>query len=557
MSSKQTFLRAMKLAKQGQGLPLPPGGAPAEPKIRPRFANPRRETLVFVSLAAENAGFQGNVCKVGPAFKGLKRLATEQRLSVIFKLPGIDSWMQAAAKVVWVSSSGQDCGLELVNIAEESRRLVENWLALRGQASRPGANPGSQPAQAVAASTSPGFETDSYQIVLPVEAIEIVPQPQPQGQASPPVAAQASAGITARRVAASMPKGAPGFRPAAPLSVPAAVASDRAQMEVLQQKGLKIDRKTARMFGLALTGFAAIPFLAGVVLGRLRSVPPPRPAIVQRVVSSAPLAVSQPPVMATQNSVEALPAKTGIAPAPVRTSPFEMPTQRANSLKKPEAPQLRRAPNVAAGAASHPDATRPTRAQQFIHPAAPSAPVPAVAETRPAAPPVAVQIEPRPIPPSNSISAHTTAPATPPAAAAAPPLPTAAAAVISETLTGSIEVIPDLYPSIRVAAQSKTKPSGPAALTIGRLISRIEPVYPSDALSQRISGTVKLHVVQGLDGRIETATVTEGPTQLGNAALQAIKQWRYEPTLLGTAPVETEEDITVIFRIATSSRSGS
>ena len=106
-------------------------------------------------------------------------------------------------------------------------------------------------------------------------------------------------------------------------------------------------------------------------------------------------------------------------------------------------------------------------------------------------------------------------------------------------------------------AQSKTKPSGPAALSIGRLISKIEPIYPPDALRQRISGTVKLHVVLGVDGRVETATVTDGPPQLSNAALQAIKQWRYEPTLLGTAPVGAEEDITMIFRIAVSTHSGS
>jgi TonB family protein len=136
------------------------------------------------------------------------------------------------------------------------------------------------------------------------------------------------------------------------------------------------------------------------------------------------------------------------------------------------------------------------------------------------------------------------------------PVPAAATASNSETLTGSIEIIPDLYPSIRMPAQSKTKPSGPAALAIGRLISKAEPIYPPDALRQRISGTVKLHVVVGVDGRVESATVTEGLMQLSNNALQAVKQWRYEPTLLGTAPVEAEEDITMIFRIAASSRSG-
>jgi TonB family protein len=141
-----------------------------------------------------------------------------------------------------------------------------------------------------------------------------------------------------------------------------------------------------------------------------------------------------------------------------------------------------------------------------------------------------------------------------PAAAETTPAPTATTAVNLETPTGTIEIIPDLYPSIRMPAQTKTKPSAPAALTIGRLISKTEPVYPPDALRQRISGTVKVHVVRGEDGRVETATATDGPSLLSNAAMQTVKQWRYEPTFLGTTPVGAEEEITMIFRIAGSTR---
>jgi len=73
-----------------------------------------------------------------------------------------------------------------------------------------------------------------------------------------------------------------------------------------------------------------------------------------------------------------------------------------------------------------------------------------------------------------------------------------------------------------------------------------------DALRQRISGTVKLHVVLGIDGRVETALVVDGPVQLREATLHAVEQWRYEPTFLGRAPVESEEDFTLVFRITTS-----
>jgi hypothetical protein len=41
---------------------------------------------------------------------------------------------------------------------------------------------------------------------------------------------------------------------------------------------------------------------------------------------------------------------------------------------------------------------------------------------------------------------------------------------------------------------------------------------------------------------------------LRNAALQAVQQWRYQPTLLGSTPVEAEEDVTIVFRMTNASR---
>jgi protein TonB len=125
-----------------------------------------------------------------------------------------------------------------------------------------------------------------------------------------------------------------------------------------------------------------------------------------------------------------------------------------------------------------------------------------------------------------------------------------------ETPTGSVEIIADPYPSIHAPAEPNARASRPAAFSIGTLVSKVEPVYPPEALRQRVAGTVKLHIVRGVDGQVETATVTDGPTPLRNAALQAVQQWRYQPTLLGSTPVEAEEDVTLIFRIAAPSHPG-
>jgi protein TonB len=115
---------------------------------------------------------------------------------------------------------------------------------------------------------------------------------------------------------------------------------------------------------------------------------------------------------------------------------------------------------------------------------------------------------------------------------------------------GSIEIIPDPYPSIRVPAESKARLSRPGtSLQIGRLVSKAEPVYPPEALRQRMAGTVKVHVVIGANGAVEKAEPLNGPALLEEAALRAVQQWRYEPTMLGSAAIEVEEDIAVVFRI--------
>jgi TonB family protein len=116
--------------------------------------------------------------------------------------------------------------------------------------------------------------------------------------------------------------------------------------------------------------------------------------------------------------------------------------------------------------------------------------------------------------------------------------------------SGSIEITPDPYPSIHVPPELKASASRPGTtLHIGQLISKVEPVYPKDALQQRIEGTVKLHVVIGRDGTVERTESTEGPALLAAEAVRAVQGWRYEPTVLGGAAMEAEENITIVFRI--------
>src|ERR1700723_1917920 len=86
-------------------------------------------------------------------------------------------------------------------------------------------------------------------------------------------------------------------------------------------------------------------------------------------------------------------------------------------------------------------------------------------------------------------------------------------------------------------------------LQIGELINLVEPVYPPDARQARLEGTVKLHVVVGTNGEVESFHPISGPESLTRAAMIAVREWRYRPTLLNGKAVETQEDVTFVFRL--------
>ena len=82
-----------------------------------------------------------------------------------------------------------------------------------------------------------------------------------------------------------------------------------------------------------------------------------------------------------------------------------------------------------------------------------------------------------------------------------------------------------------------------------RIISRPEPIYPTWARQAGIQGEVVLHAIIGTDGRILELHPVSGNLILARAAIDAVQQWRYQPTLLNGEPVEVETTITVNFII--------
>ena len=82
-----------------------------------------------------------------------------------------------------------------------------------------------------------------------------------------------------------------------------------------------------------------------------------------------------------------------------------------------------------------------------------------------------------------------------------------------------------------------------------KLVHQVQPIYPQIAKTAHVSGTVLLHAIIAKDGSIQELQYVSGPPLLMRAAMDAVHEWRYQPTLLNGEPVEVDTTIQVVFTL--------
>ncbi|HKD06014.1 MAG TPA: M56 family metallopeptidase [Bryobacteraceae bacterium] len=116
--------------------------------------------------------------------------------------------------------------------------------------------------------------------------------------------------------------------------------------------------------------------------------------------------------------------------------------------------------------------------------------------------------------------------------------------------------------AVQVAGRGTPRPEAsqsavPARVRVGgmvqaaNLISQTRPVYPPDLMAEGVEGVVKLQAIIGKDGSIQSLSSISGSVNQGlvAAAMDAVKQWRYKPTLLNGEPIEVMTTIDVSFTL--------
>ena len=124
------------------------------------------------------------------------------------------------------------------------------------------------------------------------------------------------------------------------------------------------------------------------------------------------------------------------------------------------------------------------------------------------------------------------------------------------SLTENVDVQAEGATKAPPSTEAASKPK-PTRIRIGgnveaaKVLTKVQPVYPENAKAAGVQGTVVLHVIVSKDGRPLLLQVLNSQIdpELARAAVEAVNQWRYQPTLLNGEPVEIDTTITVNFKL--------
>ena len=136
-----------------------------------------------------------------------------------------------------------------------------------------------------------------------------------------------------------------------------------------------------------------------------------------------------------------------------------------------------------------------------------------------------------------------------PASPAPEPPPPSFFSLPEEPVSASSSVAVSSRRFIPMPSHSTPDSEPPENLSIGKLLRYIAPAYPPDARQQRLEGTVRLRAVISEDGAVESLEPLSGPPLLVEAAVAAVRDWRYSPTLLDGQRIQTQAEIRLVYRL--------
>lgn len=453
---------------------------------RRQHARLRALTLTYAELDQENGGIVLDASEGGISVHAVVPLTDVILPKLRLKLPE-SGWLETRARVVWTRDSGKVAGLQFEELSNEGQEQIRAWLSSEARAPE---------TIEIADSAIPGLEVATVST--------IVAQEFPQRDRSE--AAQGSADAT---VAAAAPIRHPTSFPALEVSPSPVSPSEWAKAAVpasprriskfpFLSKGVRQTASSIYLLLLALavaslaSGWAAGTGKIGPLFAKVRA--SVRPAMLDGRVAASQSVLQPSPV----NDIEILDSNnqqrtisllgaSSDAPHPAPAAP-EKPAAAKNATVSSDKPRL----NFQIWTLTAPQASSAYRTSN---------------SSRSAAPP--------------DVEGYSGAPQ------------------ISSIGSAPIEA---------TGPQALPKPTiSTGVLKRGALIRKVDPEYPQIAQEQHISGTVTLNATIGADGKVRDVHVISGSKLLVQPAVNAVRQWRYTPTLLDGKAIQTQVQISLVF----------
>jgi TonB family protein len=501
-------------------------------------------SLVYVGMGENNGGIIVDISENGLAVASAAPLDADGFVPLRFQAPGDNHLLEMNGEIVWISESKKRAGGRFVDLSEDARNRLKRWIA-------PEVPDVEAPTEAVVAheKTWPRLEMpdillDQSSPAQPASPDQVIQEHAQESRFAPNATPMLSSAETL--VAAPAP------RQRSPRLSDGTEHRQGAQAGDAQRRFVARTRSwgtvAAVIIVAAFISFVAGWFTAGLgtrsgTLGRSGKTKLQTGETAKSAESSPASAVTLVPSPVAQNAPPPTPRSSsatvegpGRAVSGARTDahPNEpAPASRNTNVAVASLHAVQ--PHVLEPGAASPPATSPRPQTERAQ-----LPVPGSVAAQPKDPSVTSTPSPSANPPQIARAVATTE------QTALPAKP----AEMAEVVKGSVSVSFSPYPSIRVPAALKTQMSRQGVtLQIGKLLSRVDPVYPEEAEKQGMEGTVILHTVIGQDGTIQGVEPKSGPAPLVAAAANAVREWRYTPSSVGGQPVEAEEDITITFRL--------
>jgi TonB family protein len=510
-------------------------------------------SLAYVEWNGNEGGVAYNLGEGGLALASARVLSGDHLMSLRFQFPGAKDRIEVTGQITWKADSKKRAGVRFVGLTEDARRRIGNWVsarAIRDEIRTPRDRSQGKPAP-----------HDSANLISSPAVTELSSRAASQVLLPPPVAVAPSGHVSVS---------GPATVKLSPVSRSAYHANvddkpNLAERKLFFGSRVRYGGKLAALIGLA----AVLLLVIGLSAERLAVWNLVRMRFAEKGSISSQSA--SPTVIATGDEGVTVPNGESASPTQSPPEKYQVTPEREPLVAERQSTT----PESLLGTASSQQSsvvtaatTRTSRKELKSILSEPRPRAQATKETLSSAvrldPPAAI-VQPQTVNILPGTQSQAGTEIAPPLTSALPlpndalpadhqdkessPLPPRRAD-IPVNITGSVSIVADRYPSIRTPLErsSKKSPTG-TSLQLGHLISRVEPVYPTEAKQQGVEGAVGIHVMIGPDGSVENL-VSTGPPLLVPAAVSAVRQWRYTETLVAGRPVETEVDISIKFQLS-------